>query len=242
MASFVSYLRVSTTRQSDSGLGIEAQREAVRRYLSTVGGNLVQEHVEVETGRLATRPVLLRAIAEAQRQKSVLIIARLDRLARSVSFISSLMETGIEFVAADMPTANKLMLHLMAAFAEFERDLIASRTRGALAAAKARGVVLGRNGQVLALKHKADALAAAEQLREPIQEIIAGGAATLAQIAVQLTALGYRTREGADWSPSTVQRTLKRLALFMPADVALRKGYFLAGKDPSGSPFYTATA
>ncbi len=208
---FISYLRVSTDRQGAFGLGIEAQREAVQRYVASVGGNLLEEHVEVETGRSATRPILLHSIAQCRREKAVLLIARLDRLARSVSFISSLMDGGIEFVAADMPAANKMMLQMLAVFAEFERDQIASRTKAALAAAKSRGVILGANGKILAAKRQAEAIDFAETLRDPVEAAIFAGASTLVQIAGYLNDHGYRTREGVNWSATTVQKILHRL-------------------------------
>lgn len=210
---FTSYLRVSTTRQGEFGLGIDAQREAVRRYVQNVGGLLTQEYVEVETGRSATRPVLLQAIARCRREKSVLLIARLDRLARSVSFVSSLMEGGVDFVAVDIPAANKMMLQMLAVFAEFERDQIAARTKAALAAAKARGVVLGTNGKVLAAKHQAEARIFAETMREPVETAMANGASTLREIADCINQTGRLTREGSSWSATTVQKVVDRLQL-----------------------------
>jgi DNA invertase Pin-like site-specific DNA recombinase len=210
---FTAYLRVSTDRQGAFGLGIEAQREAVQRYIANVGGNLLEEHVEVETGRSATRPILLRAIAQCRRERAVLLIARLDRLARSVSFISSLIESGVEFVAVDNPAANKVMLQMLAVFAEYERDQIAARTKAALAAAKSRGVILGANGKVLAAQRRAEARAFAESLRWPIEDAVARGAATLQNIADSLNDAGHRTREGARWSPASIQKVVHRLGL-----------------------------
>ena len=196
MTSFISYLRVSTDRQGAFGLGIEAQREAVRRYVENVGGQLSAEHVEVETGRSATRPILLQSIAQCRREKAVLLIARLDRLARSVTFVSSLIDSGVEFV-----------------FAEYERDQIAARTKAALAAAKARGVVLGQNGKVLAASRRAEAQTFAESLRGTIEEAIGGGNATLKDVAAHLNTKGFRTREGQQWTAQTAQKLLQRLGL-----------------------------
>lgn len=212
-ATFISYLRVSTDRQGMSGLGIEAQREAVQRYVASVGGTLLAENVEVETGRSATRPILLQSIAQCRRDRAVLLIARLDRLARSVSFIASLIDSGVEFVAADNPAANKLVLHMMAAFAEFERDQIAARTKAALAAAKARGVVLGLNGKVLAAVHRAEAQRFAETLRDPVETAFVQGAETLRDVARHLNEGGFATREGGRWSPQSVHRIVQRLGL-----------------------------
>lgn len=193
---FISYLRVSTDRQGVSGLGIEAQREAVQRYVACVGGNLLAEHVEVETGRSATRPTLLQSIAQCRRDRAVLLIARLDRLARSVSFIASLIDSGVEFVAVDNPAANKPMLQMLAVFGEYERDQIAARTKAALAAAKARGVVLGSNGKVLAAANRAEADRFAETLRGPVQLAFAQGAKSLKDVAHHLNNAGFTTPEG----------------------------------------------
>jgi len=217
MQKFISYLRVSTTRQGFDGLGIDAQREAVRAYIARVGGQQVAEHVEVETGRKSDRPILAQAIAQCRRERAVLLIARLDRLARSVSFIASLMDGGVEFKACDMPEAGRLILHVMAAFAEFEREQIASRTKAALAAAKARGVRLGTHGEVLARQNKA----AAEQFALTVQAAIEDGqnqgCRTLAQLADHLNGVGIATREGSQWSSTNVQRLLRRLGLPTPA-------------------------
>jgi DNA invertase Pin-like site-specific DNA recombinase len=132
MGSFVSYLRVSTTRQRKSGLGIEAQRAAVARHVA--GGCLLAEYLEVESGRKNDRPQLLAALAHAQATGATLIIAKLDRLARNVHFISGLMEAGIDFIAADLPSANRLTINVLAAVAEHEREMISARTKAALAA------------------------------------------------------------------------------------------------------------
>jgi DNA invertase Pin-like site-specific DNA recombinase len=143
----------------------------------------------------------------------VLLIARLDRLARSVSFIASLIDGGVEFVAADNPAATKMVLQMLAVFSEFERDQIAARTKAALAAAKARGVKLGINGRVLADKHKADALIFARSVQEPIEVAMEAGATTLGQVADHLNGTGLLTREGSGWRPATVRLVLRRLGL-----------------------------
>ena len=213
MQKFVSYLRVSTTRQGHSGLGIEAQRAAVSSYLASSNGELITEFVEIESGGKKTRPVLVQSIALCRSSGATLLIAKLDRLARNVAFVSSLMESGIEFVAADAPYANKLMIHILSAFAEYEREQISQRTRDALRAAKARGVRLGTNGAVLARKNHAEALLAAEPLRGAVEVAIAAGCKTLSAIAFSLNAAGLQTRQGASWSPGTTQRLLRRLGL-----------------------------
>ncbi|WP_121886506.1 recombinase family protein [Sphingomonas sp. PP-F2F-G114-C0414] len=139
----VTYVRVSTARQGASGLGLDAQRSAVQSYASGVGLSIIAEFVEVESGKRADRPQLTAALAACMLHRATLVIAKLDRLARNVHFISGLMESRCEFVAVDMPHANPLTLHLMAAMAEHEAAAISERTKAALAAAKVRGVRLG---------------------------------------------------------------------------------------------------
>src|SRR3954470_16957622 len=140
---FVAYYRVSTDRQGRSGLGLEAQREAVRCYLN--GGNwvLADTVTEVESGKRNDRPELDRALGLCRLYGAPLVVAKLDRLARNVAFISKLMESGVEFVAADFPQANRLTIHILAAVAEHEAEMVSKRTKAALAAAKARGQRLG---------------------------------------------------------------------------------------------------
>jgi DNA invertase Pin-like site-specific DNA recombinase len=213
MSRYVSYLRVSTQRQGQSGLGIEAQRAAVDQYIRSVSGSLIEENVEIESGSIRSRPVLLKSIALAKQEKAVLVIAKLDRLARNVAFVSALMEAGVEFVAVDFPAANKLLIHIMAAVAEHERMMISDRTKAALAAAKARGVRLGVNGSRLAERHKADAAIFSERMRQPIAEAMWNGADTLATIAAQLNAAGHHTREGRTWGTGSVHRVMSRLEL-----------------------------
>ena len=211
MAKYVSYLRVSTQRQGQSGLGIDAQRSAVHQYLRDVGGTLLKEYVEVESGSCRARPILEQSIGHCRRAKATLLIAKLDRLARNVAFISSLMEGGAEFVAADAPYANRLMLHILAAFAEHERTLISERTKAALAAAKARGVQLGIKGNALAAQNRSAAQRFAESLRPLVVCARESGAQTLADVSATLNMRGSRTREGALWRPSTTAPLLARL-------------------------------
>lgn len=142
MADFIAYYRVSTDRQGASGLGLDAQRQAVAGFVGT--GQLVAEFTEIESGRRHTnRPQLLGALAECRKRRAVLLIARLDRLARNVAFISALMENGTDFIACDMPTATRLTIHILAAVAEHEREMISKRTKAALVEAKRRGMKLG---------------------------------------------------------------------------------------------------
>ena len=142
MTDYVAYYRVSTDKQGIKGLGMDAQREAVARFMAGKG-DLAAQFIEVESGRKDNRPQLLAALAECRKRRAVLVIAKLDRLARNVRFISGLMNSDVEFVAVDMPSANRLTIHILAAVAEHEREMISQRTKAALAAAKARGTKLG---------------------------------------------------------------------------------------------------
>src|SRR6185369_13986627 len=149
---WVAYYRVSTAKQGASGLGLDAQRSAVTDYLDGGNWQLAAEFVEVESGRKNDRPELAKALATCRRTGAALIIAKLDRLARNVAFVSNLMEAGVEFTAVDFPTANRLTIHILAAVAEHEREMISARTKAALAAAKARGTKLGNPSPAYALK------------------------------------------------------------------------------------------
>lgn len=140
---YISYLRVSTDRQGRSGLGLEAQRQAITDYLNGGHWELLKEFIEVESGKDSDRPQLKASMVACKRTGATLLIAKLDRLSRNVAFIANLMDSGVEFVACDFPTANRLTIHILAAMAEHEREMISKRTKEALKAAKARGVVLG---------------------------------------------------------------------------------------------------
>src|SRR3989440_7263286 len=138
---YIAYFRVSTARQGRSGLGLEAQRQAVQSHLN--GVKPISEFTEVESGRRSDRPKLAEALAACRVHKATLVIAKLDRLARNVAFVSNLMDAGVEFEAVDFPQANRLTIHILAAVAEHEARMISERTRAALAAAKERGRLLG---------------------------------------------------------------------------------------------------
>jgi DNA invertase Pin-like site-specific DNA recombinase len=221
MPLFISYLRVSTDKQGRSGLGLEAQRAAVERHVSGAGGKIVAEFLEVESGGKKDRPQLTAALAACRvHKKAVLIVAKLDRLARNVAFVSALMESGVEFVAADMPTVNRLTIHILAAVAEEEARMISARTKAALAAAKARGIQLGNPRLRAGTSDQARAAAAAKSrqadaratdLMHVIQEIRAAGLTTLAGIAGALAARGIPTPGGrGQWYPATVAAVLAR--------------------------------
>jgi DNA invertase Pin-like site-specific DNA recombinase len=211
---FVSYYRVSTARQGQSGLGLGAQREAVMRHLSAGGWPPLAEFTEVETGKgsnaLDRRPQLQAALAFARKHKATLIIAKLDRLARNVAFISQMMEAKVDFIAVDNPHATRLTLHILAAVAEHEREMISDRTKAALAAAKAQGRVLGANGRVLAEQHKADALVRVAPVADRLRALRAGGL-SLRRIADTLNGEGIPSPGGASWGAVNVQRALARV-------------------------------
>ncbi len=217
---FVAYYRVSTARQGRSGLGLEAQREAVAGYLGGNGWTVVAEHVEVESGKRDDRPELQKALAACRVHGATLIIAKLDRLSRNVAFISALMEAGTDFVAVDFPQANRLTVHILAAVAEHEREMISRRTREALAAAKARGVKLGRPENLSrgdlgtrrsAEVRQAKAAARARDLEPTIRELREGGVTSLRGVATALNARGVPAPRGGAWHASQVRDMLRRL-------------------------------
>ncbi len=213
---FIAYYRVSTQRQSRSGLGLDAQQQAVLDYLGGNGWELIAEHTEVESGKKTTRPELDAALRACKKHKATLVIAKLDRLARNVAFIARLMESGIDFVAADLPEANKLTIHIMAAMAEYERDAISARTKAALAAAKARGVKLGGPliREVSAFGRQAQ-VDRADRFAGNVRPIIVDiqkrtGITSLAGIAAALNAQGVSTARGGRWGAQTVKNVLAR--------------------------------
>lgn len=221
MARHIAYYRVSTARQGQSGLGLEAQRKAVADFLGS--GELVAEFTEVESGKRADRVELAKALAACRKHKAVLVIAKLDRLARNVAFIANLMEAGVEFQAVDLPYANKLTLHIMAAMAQHEAEMISKRTREALAAAKARGRKLGwsipsraAEQPRVAAKGAAVVMAKADQFAANVVPIIRdvqkAGITTLAGIAAALNARGVSTAQSGKWYPTTVKNLLDRAA------------------------------
>jgi DNA invertase Pin-like site-specific DNA recombinase len=205
------YLRVSTGRQEASGLGIEAQREAVARYARQSGAEILSEFVETESGSVNARPELAVALALCKKKKAVLLIARLDRLSRSLSFVAQLLDGGVDFRCADMPEANRMTLQMLAVFAEHERTVIRERTKAALAAAKARGVKLGTNGVNLAAANRAEATAFANGVRPHLQAARSAGCSSTREIGRHLTAQGVPTAAGGAWHPTTVARLLKHL-------------------------------
>ncbi len=214
MERYVAYYRVSTEQQGRSGLGLEAQRAAVLAFVGDRG--LLGEHTDIESGKHAERPALKRALAEARRADATLIIAKLDRLARNVAFIANLMESGVRFVAVDMPQANPLTLHIMAAFAQHEREAISQRTKAALAAAKARGRKLGNPAPAASLERgkvtlKANADAFAANIHPLIEKLRADGATSLRDIAHALNDRNIKTVRGREWTGTAVRNVLLRV-------------------------------
>ncbi|MVT68365.1 resolvase [Bradyrhizobium pachyrhizi] len=217
---YVAYYRVSTQRQGRSGLGLEAQRKAINDRLCGAG-QLIAEYTEIETGRRTDRPRLAEALTICRLHRAVLIIAKLDRLARNVAFVSALMDAGVEFQACDFPSANRLTIHILAAVAEHEARMISERTRAALAAAKARGTVLGgfkgRAGTCTDLvKARASRTAHAKQrafdLAPTIQQLRCEGSHSLRAIAAGLNSRRITAPRGGLWSAAQVRSVLKRTA------------------------------
>ena len=219
--SFVLYFRVSTDRQGASGLGIEAQRAAVATFLNGGNWKVAAEFVEIESGKVNDRAELAKAIKACRLYGARLLIAKLDRLSRDAHFLLGLEKAGVDFVAADMPNANRLTVGIMAMVAEEERRMISARTKAALAAAKARGKVLGGfrgvkvddEARTLSIaSRKATASARAGDVAPTIAELKASGITSLGALAKALTERGIPTAKGATtWSPMQVSRVLARL-------------------------------
>jgi DNA invertase Pin-like site-specific DNA recombinase len=220
---WISYLRVSTDRQGKSGLGIEAQRNSVAEYLNGGNWKLVREYVEVESGKRTDRPMLAEAIKACRAYGAKLVIAKLDRLSRDAHFLLGLEKAGIDFVAADMPNANRLTVGIMAMVAEEERRMISKRTKDALAAAKRRGQKLGGDRGVVptkkaralatdALQARADSRAA--DIAPIIADLRAAGAESLRDIAAGLNEAGIPTARGrGQWSAVQVKRVMERMGV-----------------------------
>jgi DNA invertase Pin-like site-specific DNA recombinase len=228
VAEIIGYLRVSTKRQGESGLGLEGQRTAVEAHAQRTGARIAAWYTEVETGKRSDRPELARALAHARRAKATLTVAKLDRLARNVAFTSALMRSGADFVACDNPHANKLTIHILAAVAEDEAERISQRTKAALAAAKARGEQLGsarpghwdgreearlaglQTARLASAKVRTKNAAEAYSDLAPIVAELRGKGLSLAAIADELNKQGHTTRRGKPWNAVQVSRVLER--------------------------------
>jgi DNA invertase Pin-like site-specific DNA recombinase len=217
---YVTYYRVSTQKQGRSGLGLDAQKAEVRRYLDSHGGTVLASFTEVESGRRDDRPQLAAALRRCRQTRSTLLVAKLDRLSRSAAFLLTLRDSGARFVAADLPDMNETIVGIMAVIAQTERQAISDRTRAALAAAKRRGVRLGHARTLVHTKGTARvatqaaqqvAKARAEELRDVVEDARKAGAVSLRQLANHLNGLSITTPRGGTWAAASVSRLLQQL-------------------------------
>jgi DNA invertase Pin-like site-specific DNA recombinase len=218
----VAYERVSTARQGASGLGLEAQRKVIEDFAAARGAEVLARFTEVESGRRADRPELAKALHLAKVTGATLVIAKLDRLSRNAAFLLALRDSGVRFVAVDMPEANDLTVGIMALVAQAEREAISRRTKEALAVAKSRGAKLGnpngaeslrrtgKGGAALRVVVSANAAAFAADLAPVLADIRATGHISLRAIAAELTERGIKTRRGGMWGVGNVRGLLRR--------------------------------
>jgi len=220
----VTYLRVSTRQQGISGLGLDAQRFAIETYAQTRHAKVIETFTEIESGKVNTRPELAKALHLAKVTGATLVIAKLDRLSRNAAFLLTLRDSGVRFIAADMPDANDLTVGIMALVAQQEREAISKRTKEALVAARSRGVRLGNpNGaaalkragrgnaaSVQAIRHAADTHA--RNLKPVLDALAADGVVSLGAVAAALNERGMLTPRGAQWHKSSVRNLFERVA------------------------------
>ncbi|HEY1054300.1 MAG TPA: recombinase family protein [Emticicia sp.] len=212
MKKVVAYYRVSTERQGQSGLGLEAQQRSVRDFIAANNFQIDAEFIEIESGKKNNRPVLIKALAQCKTESALLLIAKLDRLGRNLHFITAIQESGVEFRAVDNPHAGKLIIHIMAAIAEYERDQISERTTAALKSAKARGKRLGSYGRdVLSKYNMQQANAFADAMRPLIQNLQRQGINSMRSIAQELNRLHIPTYRNSKWHPTTVHLLIRRI-------------------------------
>ena len=207
---YIAYYRVSTTRQGHSGLGLEAQRVATNNFLRSSDAVLLAECTEVESGKRANRPELKAAVQACRERGATLLIAKLDRLARNVHFISGLLESGVRFTAIDMPNADRFMLHVYAAMAEEEARRISDRTKAALSAAKARGVKLGSNGASLARVNRENADVYARKVGPLILAMLEEEGVSYRAAANILNKSNIVSYGGKGWHATSVYRVASR--------------------------------
>jgi DNA invertase Pin-like site-specific DNA recombinase len=219
---WIAYFRVSDQKQGRSGLGLEAQQAAVVQFLEQNGGRLLSTYREVESGDDADRPMLQRAINDCRLRKAVLLVAKIDRLSRDIHFLTGLQKAGVKFRAADMPDCNELVVHILISVAQHELEMIRSRTKAALAAAKARGVRLGNpkgltpearaRGPIASLKARRAAVSERLELLTPVVEDIRdAGHTSLTAIAAELNAREIAAPRGGNWGPAQVSRLLEQI-------------------------------
>ncbi len=220
--SFIAYIRVSTQRQGQSGLGLDAQRASVKNYCNSNGGVVTDTFLEVESGKRSNRPKLNAAIEACNKSGAILLIAKLDRLARNVHFISGLLESNVQFVAVDMPNADRFMMHVYAAMAEEEARRISERTKCALAVAKSRGVKLGKNGKVLAKQNRDAADVFAAEAGPMIDQLRSNSSMSYRAISDHLNVSGeITTTRGGAWHEASVFRLHKRYLRNAAKEVSL---------------------
>jgi len=208
---YIAYYRVSTDKQGIDGYGMDAQKVDVAKYVESNSGQLIDEFIEVESGAKSDRIEVWNAIDKCKDTNSILVIAKLDRLGRNVSFISHLMDSGIEFVACDMPHASRFELHIRAAVAEEERRMISERVKKGLSQAKAKGVKLGGYRPALDRhnhKKRTDAAKFAEMMKPKIEMMLSKGLSQR-EMAKTLNAFGVKTSTGKEWSNVQVGRLIK---------------------------------
>jgi DNA invertase Pin-like site-specific DNA recombinase len=216
---FVTYYRVSTQQQGHSGLGIEAQKAAVKEYLNAHGGVALASFTEIESGKINTRPQLEAALLRCRQAHATLLVAKLDRLSRNAAFLSNLRDSGVKFQALDIPEANTLTLGVMAVLAQYEREIISARTRAALAARRARGLPLGTPRDMSAHAARASAMARvmngdkararAALVAPAIKAARVAGCSSLRQVAEHLDDLGITTPRGKSWTATAVANAEK---------------------------------
>jgi DNA invertase Pin-like site-specific DNA recombinase len=230
---YVVYYRVSTKQQGESGLGLDAQRAAVESYIKQHGGEIIAEYEEIESGKDCKRPKIIEAILHCNRSWATLLIAKMDRLARNVFFISTLMESNVPFLACDNPHASRLNVHILAAVAEEETRLISERTKAALQAFRLRGGSLGpatfkdkqswrpkqEQSRTLATRRNSEIAATAYGEVRPIIQSLRGQGWSFQSIANELNRLDHRTRRGAAWSKVQVRRVANRFIAQHSEDV-----------------------
>lgn len=214
MKNAVAYYRVSTERQGESGLGLEAQQASVKEFVRFKDYVLINEFTEIESGAKKKRPVLMQALEYCKRNKCTLIIAKLNRLGRNVALISALMESNVDFLCVDLPEANRFVIHIMAAVAEYQREEISSNTKAALQAAKKRGVRLGKNGAALAKSNKEKSVHFALTLKPVILRIIDDGYKTIESITTELNRRKIASyRPSGHWHKSTVHNVMRKASI-----------------------------
>ena len=216
---YVSYYRVSTQKQGKSGLGLEAQKKMVKDFVTTNGGEIVAEYTEVESGKNANRPELMKAIKHADLVGGKLLVGKLDRLSRDLHFITSLQKSRVDFVVSDMPNCDSFTINIYGALAQREREMISSRTKQGLAAAKAKGVKLGTNNLNMELVKDASAkgVASRKQIADDFVakvintiQAMRGQMKSLRAIAAELNKMGVTTPRGCEWTATAVKNAIER--------------------------------